>query len=69
MSATKPFVLSPRAHRARLSEILTFRAQLRTIESQLKQLTVARQQLTVNIRYHEGQVRPRIASSLKAQGV
>jgi hypothetical protein len=68
MGGKKPMFLSQRAHRTRLSEILMLRAQLRTIEPQVKQLAAARQQLTVNIRYYEGQVRPRIASSLKEQG-
>ncbi len=69
MGAKKPFFLSRRAHRIRLTDILMLRAQLCTLESQIKLLAAARQQLTVNIRYHEGQVRPRIASSLKEQGV
>jgi hypothetical protein len=68
MGVKKPYFLSRRAHRTRLSEILILRAQLRTIKSQVQLLAAAKRQLTVNIRYYEGQVRPRIASSLREQG-
>jgi len=68
MPIKKPFFLSRPVHRTRLSEIAAFRMQLRTFESQVKKLADAKQQLTVNIRYYEGQVRPRIASSLTEQG-
>jgi hypothetical protein len=68
MPIKKPFFLSRRAHRTRLSEVPTFRVQLRTLESQVNKLADAKKQLTTNIRYYEGRVRPRIASSLKGQG-
>jgi len=64
----KPFLLSQRAHRARMSESAAFRVELRSVELQLKKLVAARQQLSVNIRYYETQVRPKLALSLKEKG-
>ncbi len=69
MPTNKPFFLSRRAHQLRLSEIVTFQRQLRTLESRIDLLTAAKQQFNVNIREHEGHVRPLIASALRDQGI